>query len=108
MRYMGKHDISLDAESYVMLLPDTEHFTVKARHLLQKNVMEIASKHTITAPRGTPLTEVCRLFAEHRLNKLPVTEGGVLVGTVSRGDIMRMLMGRLPLSEGGPRPDDAQ
>jgi CBS domain-containing protein len=78
-------------------LPDTENFTTKAKHLLRKNVMEIASKHIVTAPRDTPLLEVCHLFNTRRLNKLPVTRDGILVGTISRGDIMRVLMKRLPL-----------
>jgi CBS domain-containing protein len=99
LRYIEKQDLRLDAELYSAVFPDTENFTTKAKKLLQMSVMEIASKHIISAPRDMPLLKVCRLFTERRLNKLPVTQDGVLVGTISRGDIMRALMMRLPLSE---------
>ncbi|APM41301.1 DHA2 family efflux MFS transporter permease subunit [Clostridium kluyveri] len=99
LRYMAKQDVHFGAGSYSLFLPDTESFTAKAKNLLQMNVMEIASRHIITAPRSTPLLEVCRLISERKLNKLPVTQDGVLIGTVSRGDIMRELMKRLPLGE---------
>jgi len=99
LRYMAKQDVHFGGESYSVVLPDTESFTAKAKNLLQMNVMEIASKHIITTPRSTPLLEVCRLISERKLNKLPVTQDGILIGTISRGDIMRELMKRLPLGE---------
>jgi CBS domain-containing protein len=99
LRYMEKQDVHFDIESYSMILPDTESFQEKAKHLLRKNVMEIASKHIITVPRTMALREVCRLIYERKLSKLPVVQDGALIGTISRGDIMRALMKRLPLGK---------
>jgi CBS domain-containing protein len=99
LRHMSKHDVLFESDSYTLVLPDDEGFSAKARHLLSKNVMEIASKHVISVTRDTSLVEVCRLFSEKGLNKLLVTQDDVLVGTISRGDIIRMLMMRLPLGE---------
>jgi EmrB/QacA subfamily drug resistance transporter len=104
LRYLEKQDLRLDAESYSAVFPDTESLTAKAKKLLRMNAMEIASKHIISVPRDMPLIEVCRLISERRLNKLPVTQDGVLIGTISRGDIMRALMMRLPLSEDEDEP----
>jgi EmrB/QacA subfamily drug resistance transporter len=99
LRYMERQDVRFDMESYSMVLPDMESFQEKAKHLLQMNVMEIASRHIITAQRDMPLLDVCRLIYERKLSKLPVTQDGVLIGTISRGDIMRALLKRLPLGE---------
>lgn len=79
-------------------LPDNEEVISKAKELLQKNVLEIATKHIMMVELGTPLSEVCRLFYEHKLSKIPITQNGVLVGTISRGDTMRYLMKRLPFN----------
>lgn len=98
LRYMARQDVRFGAEPYWVILPDTESFTDKAKSLLQENVMLIATKKLISVDRNTSLPEVCRLFYERRLHKLPVTQNGVLVGTISRGDVMRILMKRLPLS----------
>lgn len=98
LRYLAKQDVHVVGESFSLVLPDNEEFMSKARELLQRNVLEIATKHTITVDLSTSLAEVCRLFYEHRLRKIPVTQNGVLVGTISRGDTMRYLMKRLPFN----------
>jgi EmrB/QacA subfamily drug resistance transporter len=105
LRAMAKHDVRFSVELYPVFFADTECFAAKVKNLLEMNVMEMATKRVISVPRDTPLVDVCRQFAEHRLNKLPVTQDGILVGTISRGDIMRVLMRQLPL-EGGLRPAD--
>jgi CBS domain-containing protein len=97
LRHMTRHDVSFVTESYSIVLPDTENFIEKAQTLLRMNIMEIASKRVISVPRNAPLLDVCNQFFEYKLNKLPVTQDGVLVGTISRGDIMRVLMKQLPL-----------
>ncbi len=98
LRYMAKQDVHVIGESFSVVLPDNEAFVSKARELLQRNVMEIATKRTITVELSTSLSKVCQLFYEHKLSKVPVTQNGVLVGTISRGDTMRYLMKRLPFS----------
>lgn len=94
---MAKQDVHVVGESFSLVLPDNEAFVSKAKELLQKNVLEIATKHTMTVECNTPLSDVCRLFYENRLSKIPVTQNGILIGTISRGDTMRYLMTRLPV-----------
>ena len=98
LRYMAKQDVHVVGESFSLVLPDNEEFIPKAKELLQRSVLEIATKHTITVELSTSLSEVCRLFYEHKLSKIPVTQNGVLAGTISRGDTMRYLMKRLPFN----------
>lgn len=42
---------------------------------------------------GDPVEEAAELMARHRINRLPVTEEGNLVGIVTREDIIRGLVG---------------
>ena len=50
---------------------------------------KLADLHT-TSPK-TPLSDALNAMAQHDFNQLPVTEGGRLVGIISRSDVMRFL-----------------
>lgn len=98
LRYMAKQNVYVVGESFSVVLPDNEEFVSKSKELLHKNVLEIATRHTMTVELSTSLADICQLFYEHKLRKIPVTQNGVLVGTISRGDTMRYLMKQLPLN----------
>ncbi|MDR1710855.1 MAG: DHA2 family efflux MFS transporter permease subunit [Propionibacteriaceae bacterium] len=93
LRYLGRHDARVVTDGFSAVLPDDKDFRAKADELLQANIMDVAIRHPISVDRSTELPEICRLFAERKLNKLPVTQDGQVVGTISRGDVMRYLMG---------------
>ncbi|MDR0886891.1 MAG: DHA2 family efflux MFS transporter permease subunit [Clostridiales Family XIII bacterium] len=99
LRYLSKHDIHIIASEYLDVLPDPEDFNEKAKELLSENVMKIATKRIISVEHTTSLSDVCRLFSEKKLSKLPVTHDGILLGTISRGDIMRTLMSVVTVNE---------
>jgi CBS domain-containing protein len=39
-----------------------------------------------------PITEIIKILQEHRILRVPVTEGGRLVGIISRSDIIRAVL----------------
>lgn len=96
LRHLSSHDAVFVTTEFVSVLPDRETFEDKAKELLKDNIMEIASKHVISVEQTTSLLEVSHLFLEKKINKLPVTQDEVLIGTISRGDIMRAIMKSLP------------
>jgi CBS domain-containing protein len=53
-----------------------------------KDVKSIMSKQVITVTEGTPVEEIARLMNTHRIKRLPVMNGGEVVGIVSRADIV--------------------
>lgn len=69
----GKYDEKLD---YVMGLP----------------VSAICTKNVISVSSTTEITEVCRVLAKYHLKKVPVMDGGKLVGVINRSDITRYSM----------------
>jgi len=54
---------------------------VLARHIM--------SSPLITVDPNTPLEEAARIMAERQIKRLPVVEGGELVGIISSTDIVR-------------------
>lgn len=54
-------------------------------------VRDVMSSPVRSVRRATPLREVARLLEKHRIKRLPVIEGGRLVGIVSRADLVRRL-----------------
>ena len=57
-------------------------------------VGDVMSSDVISVSRDTPLSEVAALMAERRIKRVPVLDGGLLVGIVSRADIVRALAAR--------------
>lgn len=58
----------------------------------QQLVREHMSKHVISVTPDSPLKELADAFILHRIRRLPVTENGLLVGMVSRRELLRATM----------------
>lgn len=54
-------------------------------------VADVMTRAVISVRRTTPLQEVARVLETHRIKRVPVLEGGRLVGIVSRADLVRRL-----------------
>ena len=101
MKYIGRSDAAvLDATLMLYRVPDSENFMQRITELIDLNVMRIATKGAISVESGSELDEACRLLAEKRIKKAPVVDGnGVLVGSLSRSDIIRSTMANLATIE---------
>jgi CBS domain-containing protein len=51
--------------------------------------MEIAKKKVIKVQWDTPIEEIAAIMGEKKIKKVPVERKGVLVGIISRGDVIR-------------------
>jgi CBS domain-containing protein len=91
MRYIGKHkDIIVDSLYYVALVKgDNEEFDVRVQRLLNLNVMEIAKRKVIKASWDEEVEDVAAILGKKQIKKVPVVRNGVLVGIISRGDVIR-------------------
>jgi CBS domain-containing protein len=56
-----------------------------------RKVGEIMTQAVVATTEDAPLAEVVRLMERHRVKRLPVLRGDVLVGIVTRADLMRAL-----------------
>ena len=50
---------------------------------------DIMTRDVVTATRGTSLADVADLMEQNRIKRVPVVEGGRLVGIVSRSNLLR-------------------
>jgi CBS domain-containing protein len=49
-------------------------------------------RRVVPVDPATPARSAMRLFDEYGVNVMPVVEGGILVGTVFRGDLIKRLL----------------
>lgn len=56
-----------------------------------KPVEEIMNKRVYTVSPEDSIEKASTIITKHKINRLPVIEGGLLVGIVTRGDIIRGL-----------------
>ena len=57
----------------------------RLEEMLELNVKQVATEHVVC------VDEACRVLAEESIKKVPVVNGGKLVGTLSRRDIIRRI-----------------
>ena len=76
-------------------------------HTHARRVEEVMTDEVITATPDTDLGEAVRLMERKRIRRLPIVEDGVLVGIVSRADLVRALARLLDDATITVRPDAA-
>jgi CBS domain-containing protein len=57
-------------------------------------ISDVMSSEVISVPRTATIEEIASLLAERKIKRVPVLEGGALIGIVSRADIVRALAER--------------
>lgn len=57
-----------------------------------RRVRDVMTDEVVTVSTNAPLAEVVELMEQHRIKRLPVTEGNNVVGVVSRADLLRALV----------------
>ena len=65
----------------------TVRVIAEGRRPADVRVHEVASADPVTVAPDTDTREAARLMAEHQVRRLPVVEGGSLVGMISLGDL---------------------
>lgn len=92
MRYLAdRHPLITGAYS-LMEAANDQSFDERLRELMALPAGVIATDKVIALDAGSTLEEACTLLAERRLKKVPVVQGGSIVGTVNRSDVLRYAM----------------
>src|SRR5262249_106124 len=56
---------------------------------------EVMSPHVVSASKEAPLAEIATLLEKHRIKRVPIIEGGELLGIVSRSNLIQALASSL-------------
>jgi CBS domain-containing protein len=67
------------------------HFEKRLQKAFASTAADLMTRHPDTVEPGTPVRDAARLIHESGHNRLPVVEGGRLVGVVTRLDILGAL-----------------
>ncbi|AKN29635.1 hypothetical protein Ccar_01730 [Clostridium carboxidivorans P7] len=91
MRYIGKHEnLVVDFLYYVSAAKgDDDEFEDRLQKILNLNIMDIAQRKVIKVNMNEDIENVASILAKKSIKKLPVEHNGVLVGIISRGDVIR-------------------
>lgn len=91
MRYIGKHDdVMVEAGFYFAVFKgDGEEFEERAQRLLNLNVMKIAQKKVVKVQWDEEIENIAAILGKKKIKKVPVERAGVLVGIISRGNVIR-------------------
>ncbi len=54
-------------------------------------VGEIMTTDVVTVQKDAPLHEIATVMTEKKVNRLPVVDGDILVGIITRGDVVRAM-----------------
>ncbi|AGK53276.1 CBS domain-containing protein [Bacillus sp. 1NLA3E] len=91
LRYIGKHkDYFVDNFYYAFVVKgDNEEFEEREKRLLDLNVLEIAKRNVIKVSWDEEIEIIAAVLGKKQIKKVPVERNGVLVGIISRGDVIR-------------------
>ena len=94
MRYLARNDFNMSSPSagVSLSLQDDEDMEGRLAALANLNVMELATKRVISVDIDTPLDVACATLAKRRIKKMPVTSNDVLVGALSRRNVLHAMM----------------
>lgn len=79
--------------AYLELPSSHRKFEEDLRRAVGADVGDVMSTHVESCSPDDTLERAATLMHEHDVSRLPVTEGGRLVGLIARGDILRAVMG---------------
>jgi CBS domain-containing protein len=91
MRFIGKHkDLIIGTFYFVNVVKgDDDEFEERAKKILDVNVMEVAKKTVNKVTWNEEIENIAAILGKKQIKKLPVERDGVLVGIISRGDVIR-------------------
>ncbi|WP_045521898.1 CBS domain-containing protein [Neobacillus niacini] len=91
MRYIEKHsDKVIDSFYYPFVINgDYENFEEREQRLLSLNVLEIAKRKVIKDSWDEDVENIAAILGKSKLKKCLLSVNGILVGIISRGDIIR-------------------
>jgi len=71
-----------------------------------QRVEEVMTTRVVAASENTSLSEIAKLLEKHRIKRIPIVENGVLVGIVSRSNLIQALASaQAHVQDGEPESD---
>ena len=95
-------DVKLEFPTYIHLLdgfimypPAHTRFESELKKAVAATVGDVMTADPVTVQASTPIEDVATVLADRGVSRLPVLDGEMLVGIVSKHDIVRAIAGGL-------------
>lgn len=75
----------------IIYLESVKKYEERLEKAAAASVGDIMTQDVITVQGGAPLHEIATIMTDRKVNRLPVVDGDVLVGIVTRADLVRAL-----------------
>lgn len=89
MRYIGRKNDRVIGNFYYVVISDPEEMEDRVNYILDLNVLAIAKRKVVTASWDEDVDQIAAILGKKQIKKLPIERNGVLVGIISRGDVIR-------------------
>jgi len=100
-------ELGTDSESALPLRPNGLANESTSRQKVEgMRASDVMSRNVVTLTQDAPLADVVRTLQANHIRRVPIVDGAMLVGVVSRADIMRALAARPEGSHGPTSKDD--
>ncbi|MEE0845474.1 MAG: MFS transporter [Eggerthellaceae bacterium] len=92
MRYLADSQALMSSAYSLIAAANAQGIDERVRELAQLPVSDVATSALVSVGCDASLKDVCALLAQHKIKKVPVVDGGRIVGTVNRSDVLRYAM----------------
>lgn len=72
-----------------MFKGDDEEFEERVKKILGLNVLNVARRRVVKVAWNEEIENIAAVLGKKHIKKLPVERNGVLIGIISRGDVIR-------------------
>ena len=79
-------------DAYIALEPSSR-IEKEIRKMSARTVGEICTRKVLTVGEDTPMEDVATIMADNRVNLVPVTKGGRLIGVIGRHEVIKAARG---------------
>ena len=76
---------------WLVLFAGKEALAAEFTREYSRKVTDVMSRHVITAAPDTPLSKIASLLEKNGIKRVPIVEGGKLIGIVSRANLLQAL-----------------
>jgi len=75
----------------IIYLESVKKYEERLEKAAASAVGDIMTTEVITVQKAAPLHEIATLMTDHKVNRLPVLDGDILVGIITRSDVVRAM-----------------
>lgn len=91
LKRVARHNVSREEGSTYRVLAEAENIQERLSELLDKPVLELATKNVVTVDIEDGAEDAFMMLAARRIKKVPVMREGQFAGTLSRRNVMKVL-----------------